>query len=106
MSYPLRDTNVLFFAIQELQYCTLLEFSNKKHQPLQTLIDNLERVLPATCQISETKQELLNVLFLKFKDCSRSSSIALMDLVPEKQFKVCHSTGLMFGTFAFHIVHQ
>ena len=106
MPYPLRDTNVLFFAIQELQYCTLLEFSDKRHQPLQTLIDDLERVLPTTCQISEKKQELLNVLFLKFKDRSRSSSVAFMDIVPEKQYKVCHSTGLMFGTFAFHIVHQ
>ena len=50
------------FAIQELQCNTLLKFNDKKYQPLQTLIDDLERSFyPATCKISETKQEILNV---------------------------------------------
>ena len=49
------------FATQELQCNTLLEFKDKKYQPLQTLIGDLERALPAACEISETKQDILNV---------------------------------------------
>ena len=67
-----------------MQCNSFLGFNDKNYQPLQTLIDDLEIALPVTCIISEIKQESLVFCFIKIKDCSRSSSITLMELVPEK----------------------
>ena len=68
-----------------IQKRVFLEAKDKKYQPFQTLIGDLQTALFSTCKISATRQETLNDLcFIKVKDRSKSSSATLMELVSAK----------------------